>query len=280
MIVKSQIITPAVQAWLVPGRTARILHLFDQVCNLVNEDGEVLSLVTAAIGPGPFHLVLGVTRPFTHTLTLAAPVTVQANGVQVGTLVVDISSAACWQPQVAWAGLQAHRAQWQPVVPTIQQMMQQYRARLNLDTAVMQPELENGLARLLAGVRRRHTAGVQEGSARLAGLGPGLTPAGDDILLGVIYGLWATCPQSVAQPLVQVMVDTAVPYTTTLSAAWLQAAARGEAGMVWHELGHRFMVNGHDWEEIVAQILQTGHSSGADALWGFTAVCLTSGQRP
>lgn len=274
MIVKSQIITPAVRAWLVSGRAARILHLFEQVCNLVNEGGEVLSLVTAVVGPGPFHLVLGVTRPFTHILTLAAPVTILADGVQVGALAVDVSSAVCWQPQVAWAGLQAHRAQWQPVMPTIQQMVRQYRARLSLDTAVMQPELESGLAHLLAGVRRRDTAMVQEGAARLAGLGPGLTPTGDDMLLGVIYGLWATRPQSVAQPLVQVMVDTAVPHTTTLSSAWLQAAARGEAGMVWHELGLRFMVNGHGWKEIVAQILQTGHSSGADALWGFTAVCL------
>ncbi|NJN55086.1 MAG: DUF2877 domain-containing protein [Anaerolineae bacterium] len=63
-----------------------------------------------------------------------------------------------------------------------------------------------------------------------------------------------------------------MPCTTTLSAAWLKAAGRGEAGIAWHELGERLSVNGDRWQATVTRILATGHSSGADALGGFTAV--------
>ncbi|MCB9006268.1 MAG: hypothetical protein H6656_02600 [Ardenticatenaceae bacterium] len=36
--------------------------------------------------------------------------------------------------------------------------------------------------------------------------------------------------------LAKIVVETAVPRTTQLSAAWLQAAGRGEAHKPWHDL--------------------------------------------
>ena len=94
--------------------------------------------------------------------------------------------------------------------------------------------------------RNEDLAACQEGARKLAGLGIGLTPAGDDFLLGVIYGLWLkistqTCAERVevdaeTQRVVEIIVDAAVARTTTLSGAWLEAAGRGEAGQPWHEL--------------------------------------------
>ena len=40
-----QLITPRAQRWLQECRQARVLHLFDTACNLVDEHGRVLSLV-------------------------------------------------------------------------------------------------------------------------------------------------------------------------------------------------------------------------------------------
>jgi hypothetical protein len=104
-------------------------------------------------------------------------------------------------------------------------------------------------------------------------LGNGLTPAGDDFLMGAIYALWALRSPEEAHQLANLTVEMAVPLTTSLSGAWLRAAARGEAAQPWHDLvsglidGNKATVAG-----AVDQILAIGHSSGADALAGFTAV--------
>jgi hypothetical protein len=62
---------------------------------------------------------------------------------------------------------------------------------------------------------------------RLLGAGPGLTPAGDDVLAGLLVGLW-----SFGQPAesLRLAVLAGLPAgTTDLSAALLRCAARGES---------------------------------------------------
>jgi hypothetical protein len=131
-------------------------------------------------------------------------------------------------------------------------------------------------APLLQGLAAQDLDACGVGVRQLAGLGGGLTPAGDDFLMGALYGLWLTQPAARARRWAQTMVDTAVPRTTTLAAAWLRAAAGGEAGVAWHELVDG-MIDG-DASRVDAAldcILATGHTSGADALAGFTALWRT-----
>jgi hypothetical protein len=110
----------------------------------------------------------------------------------------------------------------------------------------------------------------QTAVAKLAGFGPGFTPAGDDFLVGVLFGLWATRPKDEVVRLAEIAVETAVPRTTQLSAAWLQAAGRGEAWLPWHGLVVA-LSRGHDWQSPVRRILNQGATSGTAALLGFIA---------
>ncbi|MBE7528302.1 MAG: DUF2877 domain-containing protein [Ardenticatenaceae bacterium] len=279
---------PAVWQWLAVTRQARLLYLFDHAINLVNEYGDVLSVVTPKIGAGPFHVVVngfvaGDLSPIEGDESPATNigVQVQPDGMQIGKLWVDVRGAAVWPPRVNWERLRAHtapttagsgQAVWHSHLPHLQRIVQQHRMELGLDTTVWQPPLQTGLDLLLTGIAQGDTVVIQSGTAQLAGLGPGLTPAGDDVLMGVMLGLWATKAEATIRPLAEVMVATAVPRTTTLSAAGLRAAGRGEAGWLWHELSNRLSVTDNRWEETVAQILATGHSSGADALLGFLSV--------
>ena len=106
---------------------------------------------------------------------------------------------------------------------------------------------------LLRGLRGRELGAVAAGAANLAGLGPGLTPAGDDYLLGVICGLWA-----VNYPGQTVFTDAiitqAVPRTNTLAGAWLQAAAGGEVGHAWHALCETIAIADDSWQTAVGAI--------------------------
>ena len=113
---------------------------------------------------------------------------------------------------------------------------------------------------------------VCRGAARnLAGLGSGLTPSGDDFMIGALYALWATRKPAQIAPLSEAILASAVPHTVPLSAAWLRAAARGEAGQLWHALVETLAAPSRQDElAVVARaIIRVGHTSGADALTGF-----------
>lgn len=149
-------------------------------------------------------------------------------------------------------------------------------ARLILDPTFKSPlpvrimqAAEQNIPLLYSGLVEGNGANVSEAAKKLAGLGPGLTPAGDDLLLGAMYGLWATRGED-AQLSAERIVRASVPRTHALSGAWLAAGARGEAAAPWHQLLAAVASHSEDeLEAAVMRILPTGHTSGADALGGF-----------
>lgn len=77
---------------------------------------------------------------------------------------------------------------------------------------------------------------------RLAGLGPGLTPSGDDFIIGVCAALTlagathAVGWREQTSDLVPALASRAANRTTVLSAAWLRHAASGEFSLELHRL--------------------------------------------
>ena len=120
---------------------------------------------------------------------------------------------------------------------------------------------------------------IQNGAAALAGLGPGLTPAGDDFILGATLATWLIYPNKRAQPLVALAVANAIPRTALLSAAWIKAAGHGEAGRRWHDLFDALSGKSKaKFEESLVDLASVGHTSGSDALAGFLSVIEVFGE--
>jgi hypothetical protein len=132
-----------------------------------------------------------------------------------------------------------------------------------------QPALE-ALDRWLAG---NALAGE---AAQLIGLGPGLTPSGDDYLGGVLIGLrWVGRAQQ-ADSLWRWLEPRLAGATSPISAAHLAAAAGGEA----HEALHQVLDDLGAWQAPdllpgLARLDAVGHTSGWDALAGVVAVART-----
>jgi hypothetical protein len=287
-LLKATSLAPAAQRWLQTSTAARVLHVFDNACNLANEKGEVLSLVTAAAGNAPFTVVVapavGGPLSFARLVDVQTPVTLRDSGLVVGSLVVEWGSATLWQPRPPWQQLRRRLSTWQRHLPSL-------RAHLCAWTTRAPASAPSALARLWqsafepaaalqSAAAAGDLAGCGLGAARLAGLGEGLTPAGDDFLVGVMAALWSCFAATDAAHLAGAMAEAAVPRTTLLSGAWLRAAARGEAAASWHLLVEALASNeGAAVRRAGQRILRTGHTSGAAALAGFLSASLSRSAR-
>jgi Protein of unknown function (DUF2877) len=132
-----------------------------------------------------------------------------------------------------------------------------------------QPALE-ALDRWLAGHALANEA------AQLIGLGPGLTPSGDDYLGGVLLALRWLGRGAHADSLWRWLEPRLAAHTSAISAAHLGAAAAGEA----HEALHEVLENLSAWQApdlhpSLARLDAVGHTSGWDALAGIVAVART-----
>jgi hypothetical protein len=271
---------PAAKAWLAATQQAHVLYSFQAVADLINQDGDVLALVAKQIGDGPFSLVLEPDS-FPEAVEIETPLLVFENGFWLGDSLIDAENAAAWEPKPDWELVRTKPAELAWAASQLRDLLQAEApedsiARLILDPTYISPlparifqAAEQNLPLLFSGLGENDQAKVVEASKKLAGLGPGLTPAGDDVLLGVMYGLWATRGEDAADT-AQRIANAAVPRTHALSGAWLTACTRGEAASLWHRLLAAIVQkNGAQVKDVAMRILPTGHTSGADALGGF-----------
>ena len=252
-------LTSHVHNWLGNSCQPRLLHVFDQACNLINERREVLSIVTPQIGNGPFNLVVESDVLFPDFLDVETTILIQDRHLRLGELTITAANTTIWDPRPPWDVLHMHRADilfqlMQLRIPTDESLITQFS---DFSKSLLPADLPSVL-RLIP---------------RIAGLGVGLTPSGDDFILGGIYAAWIIHAPETAGPFNHAIANTAAPLTTSLSAAWLESAGRGEAGILWHAFFDA-LISGQPVhiDQSVKNILAIGETSGADALAGFLSI--------
>lgn len=109
-------------------------------------------------------------------------------------------------------------------------------------------------------------AASREAVRGLIGLGPGLTPSGDDFLAGALAALDAIGESDAHAAMARAIVDVLPGLTTPLSACFLRAAAAGHTGEHLHQL--MSWVITAEADAAVAAAGKIGHSSGWDMLAG------------
>lgn len=107
--------------------------------------------------------------------------------------------------------------------------------------------------------------------AALIGLGPGLTPSGDDFLGGALVALHAFGNAGLAKTLGDWLLPLCANATHPVSAAHVAAAARGEGGEALHACLCA-LADGRDANDALDAIAAVGHTSGWDALAGAMTV--------
>lgn len=123
---------------------------------------------------------------------------------------------------------------------------------------------------------QRNIAGIEEATLGLAGLGPGLTPSGDDVLGGfaaimALLSLQLSADSISRKHISSTIAEVAKPHTTKLSAVLLEFAARGE---VSEQFGTLLLSLNRPAEEseivlkAADRVLAFGANSGGDILLG------------
>lgn len=285
-------LAPDVTEWLTNSRHARILHVFDQACNLINERGQVLSVVTPQIGNGPFNLVVEHDVLFSDHLHVKSPISIHVNQLNLGYLNINTINTRLWSPCPDWERLHARR---DDILNQILSLRASNSDRSNsyhreeitssvFGSALLRSDLSamTGITSyqfshsLLSSLVNADLPFSLIATQRLAGLGIGLTPAGDDFILGAVLAAWIIHPPEIASSLAKEITNTAAPLTTSLSAAWLRSSGKGEAGILWHHFFEALAA--HDpmhVQEALDKINAVGETSGADALAGFIGVILS-----
>ncbi len=277
--------TPDVNNWLANSRHPCILHIFDHACNLINERREVLSIVTPQIGNGPFNLVIEDDVLFSDHLNLESPVSVFPNQLNFGDLTIHTTDAKLWSPHPDWETLHARRDDILSQLMSLRLSnplanLEIASRRLamtlpqlpitNYQSQVSNIQSSNSLISALANADPSSSIAAAQ---KLAGLGMGLTPAGDDFILGAVLASWIIHPPEIARVLAKEVTDVAAPLTTSLSASWLKSAGKGEAAILWHNFFDDLIsANETAIQVSIDKILSVGETSGADALAGFISL--------
>ncbi|MGD2206937.1 MAG: DUF2877 domain-containing protein [Anaerolineae bacterium] len=252
----------------------RVLAVFERACNLVTTGGDVVALVLPETGDGPFNIVVERLDQSLRLIQSGMTATLRDTQLQIGELEIRLDQAVVWEPRPDWEQLRQNREQIESRLPLAQHLTQREAPADSL-LALTAPPQSPSLLRDRGEVRslpcKQSVAGEGWGGGQLvqlAGLGGGLTPAGDDFLMGVMLRAWLAHPEP--EPFCQKLADLAAPRTTTLSAAMLRAAARGECSAAWHDLLAALEESSDELViAAVHDVLAHGHTSGADTLAGF-----------
>jgi hypothetical protein len=217
-------------------------------------------------------------------LDVNSPVSISSTDLRVGDIRFSHDQARAWNPTVTWDDLRLDKVMYS--LPLIESSLKSVAPKGSFfdmldgdDLTEWQIVAQSAWPNLKSGIQDFDKSVIIGSVHKLAGLGEGLTPAGDDFLLGVIYSLWILGDAS-AQVIIRLIVTEAMPRTTRLSAAWLNAAGSGEAGLMWHWFLKAIQTgNEQDITSLARRIAAVGHTSGADALAGFIATSTLLGEQ-
>lgn len=262
------------------GRFNGTVHsVFRQACNIELDDGRLLALLAPDLGNAPHGVRVDAPAGFAFAdhVTAGRPVGCRADVLRVagGELSIDLGTAEVWRgdmpsegdaltsAEVALAWLAAWRAL--------------RRDRRRLDRGSLESiggAVDREGVRLARAARDLHAGAAARALDRLIGCGPGLTPSGDDLIVGLLAGLWSTTGRDPARRAFRddlcAAVLTAAAATGDLSRAYLVHAGRGRFAEPLTTLARRIADGaGRDAiERATRSALRVGHTSGGDGVFG------------
>lgn len=261
------------------GAEMRVHSVFDRAANLMfmgRPPGWLpLGMMTVAhepLGNLPQGiLVPAAVGPLRRLARVGQGVSLEGGRLRLGDGAIDLGEAPSWDPSLdavrarLWDA--AWRERWSAAWRALESDVSQ--ASMNPLWGVASDKVE----RLMAALAKRELGRAIDAAEQIVGLGPGLTPSGDDLLTGLMIGLRCLPAGRGSVGFVQAWAEgvrALAGRTTDVSRVYLEWAARGRAterlrnvadAIVWAPTGDHLA-------GAVSAALQVGSTSGADGLLG------------
>ncbi len=273
----------SVGARVPPHARARVHSVFLRACNIETDSGELVTLLAAGSGNLPHGIRCALSfaplRQGQAAILEGATLRVPA-----ADLVVNLSRAALWNGTVAAASPGLCGAQGQGTLRELCETLREHAPDQGFAPALFcsgnpRSALERALAArigqtlpiLAHATETKDAAEVVSALSALVGLGAGLTPAGDDFIVGYLAALWS---RSYREPgitsLLRALAVTGGElslHTNAISRQMLLDALQGHFAERLTEVV-RCVGDGGGVAGASLRALKVGHSSGADALCG------------
>ncbi len=257
-------------------RFTGVVHsVFRRACNLGTEGGGLLTLLAPELGNVPHGIRISIPTglAFTDRLQAGQRVGCRAAVLRIANsdLAVDLSTAEVWRSELAGLrvdlGRPAVAIAWQVAWRALER-----RRRRDRDP-LLRPVHDRG--RALAEASRALDLDRATAATRgLIGCGPGLTPAGDDLIVGFLAGLFASRGDGPAKRrllhALGAAVAAAVANTGEISRAYLEHATLGRVAEPLARLVGAIGAGlpAAEVERATDQALEVGHTSGGDGVFG------------
>lgn len=238
--------------------TGNIHSVFTNSCNVRLAGGELLTIHRFSFGMLPRSLY--VPDLFTGELEQGAPVQGGLEGVRLGDRLLR------WSERLRRADTAIPRSGCPPQMwqePLVLLRNRQSGLEGSALTDALYSRLRHAMADLWRGLRTGDAAAVRAGCRACIGLGQGLTPSGDDMLLGSMAALHMYCPELAGH--LAAAIRPLLDRTNDISRSYLELVLAGYAATPVLDAAAELSTGGTE----AARLLMTiGHSSGCDILEG------------
>ncbi len=239
---------------------------FQSSLYLAPPQGPMMVIHDVSHGHTPTSLLVQDTRALDWSFRFGDPVTGRAGRLLVKDRLFDARHASRWQsppppsPSPTFAtrpGACASRW-WQSSAPTA--VLSEAEARVG-----------PSCRQLTTALAAANEARVANALRALIGAGPGLTPSGDDVVVGlltVLHRASATAPVAIPLGMLRRHLRGLLHRTTPLSAHYLKLAMQGHLGEHLTALIDSCLTAGPEdaRQRLADRVLRTGATSGADSL--------------
>lgn len=276
--------------------------VFHQACNVRLESGNLLTLLPSEKGNAPHGIRLNTSSQpvFLDFLRVGQSVACRGGVLRADgpSFSIDLRGACLWnidlrrlcidlrQPAqarswgAAWSELKTfgHRSGLSEVLGVVSRSTEQSDTLVAME--VLQPASAYTVSALLQATRDFQLDNAMASIKPLIGLGPGLTPSGDDFLVGYLAGLWSTVRGSASRMRLLTALGSelsqAAHDTNEISYAYLRSAIEGHVSEPIATLAQQLKHTNHTASVRAATqaALQIGHTSGADGVLGLLLGCL------
>jgi hypothetical protein len=276
----------SVGACVPPHARAQVHSVFLRACNIETDSGELVTLFAPGSGNLPHGIRCALPfAPLYARLCQGQAATLEGAALRIPAVdfVMDFSRAAVWNgtlsasPGLRGAGAQGAlrelcetlraRAPDQGVAPAL---FSSGSPHSTLERALV-ARMAQTLPILARATDTSDAGAVVSTLSALVGLGAGLTPAGDDFIVGYLAALWS---RSYREPGIAALLRAlAVPvgqlslHTNAISRQMLLDALQGHFSERLTEVVG-CVCGGGDVAGATMRALEVGHSSGADVLCG------------